>query len=246
MILSTVGAAAFYFATTTVKTDRASGCPDQYASVTVALIDLTDSINPVQAAALRNALLKVRDSVPKFGRLEIYPLAPTKTTAIVPLFAACNPGSGRDVTSELYGNAALANRMWKETFASRVDAVIAKIQSLPPNDSSPLFEGIQSVAVTAFGSPQVSAGASKRLVIVSDMLPFTPEFSMYAGAPDFQDFEQTQYFARVKPSLEDAQIDVYLIVRETRRNAQRPALYKFWVNYFDRAHAYLRDWEPLQ
>lgn len=239
--------AAFVLNLSKRDTDRITGCPtDRYSSVTVVLIDLTDPISPTQAAALRNALRKIRDEVPKFARLEIYPLKPTITSTIDPLFAGCNPGSGRDVDSPYSGNRDLADRQWKKQFASKVDAVVTEIQKLPPQDNSPLLEGIQSVAVTAFGSPMATLVSDKRLVIISDMIHHTPELSMYQSAPVFDRFKDTQYYFRIKPSLREANVDIYLIVRETRRNVQQPPLYKFWRDFATASGGSLRNWEPLQ
>ena len=228
-------------------TDRESGCPtDHFDSMTAVLVDLTDPITPTQAAALRNALLRIRNEIPKFGRLEIYPLEPTTTEVIKPLFAGCSPGSGRDVDNRYYGNPALADRIWHKRFADRVDAVAADIQKLEPQDSSPLFEGVQSVAVTAFGHPLAENAADKRLVIVSDMIHHTADLSMYQGAPTFAKLKNGQYYRRIKPSLRGAKLDVFLIVRETRKDVQQPPLYKFWVEFATAGDGFLRDWEPLQ
>jgi hypothetical protein len=229
------------------QTDRISGCPtDSYDSVTAVLIDLTDPINPVQAVALRNALTKIRNSVPKFGRLEIYPLEPVNTSAIEPLFVGCSPGNGKDVNSKFYGNPQLADRLWRQEFGDRVDGIIGRIEKLAPQDNSPLFEAIQSVAVTAFGTPLAESARSKHLIIFSDMIHYTRELSMYDGAPPFQKFASSPYYARVRPDLRRATFDVYLIVRETRKSVQSPALYKFWVDYAAAADGYLSNWEPVQ
>lgn len=227
--------------------DRSSGCPtDGYSDATAVLIDLTDAITPVQAAALRNTLRKIRDDVPRYGRLEIYPLHPTENSALPALFAACSPGSGRDVDSRLYGNPELADKIWRERFATEVDAVIKQLEDAVPQESSPIFEGIQSVAVTSFGTPLGERVSRKRLVLISDMIHHTPQLSVYQGAPEVRTFRETPYYARTKPMLRGANVDVFLIVRDTRRDVQSPALYRFWVEYFQSAEGYLRNWEPLQ
>jgi hypothetical protein len=239
LIIAIVGL-GLYFNLTKRDTDRATGCPtDSYDSVTAVLVDLTDPIGPTQAAALRNALLKIRNDVPKFGRLEIYPLGSTTVTTIEPLFAGCSPGSGRDVDNRLYGNPELADRMWRKQFGD-------EMLKLPQSNESPIFEAIQSVAVTSFGTPKAEKAAEKRLVIVSDMLHNTAQLKMYLGVPAFDRFKQTNYFVKVKPLLRNAQVDVYLIVRDTRRNLQQPPLYKFWVDFLAAGDGFLRNWEPLQ
>ena len=229
------------------EADRATGCPkDRYDSVTVVLVDLTDPINPIQSAALHNALLRVKTEIPKFGRLEIYPLTPITMSAIEPLFMGCSPGSGHDIDSSLYGNPELADRRWKQQFADKVDAVVAEIQKIPPQDNSPLLEGIQSVTVTAFGTPLGAKALDKRVIIISDMIHHTSNLSMYQGAPAFDSLKSTQYYHRVKPTLREAKVDVFLIVRDTRLDVQQPPLYRFWVDYMAASNGFLQHWEPLQ
>lgn len=247
LIIVGIAAVGLYLNANYRDVERTTGCPtDHYDSVTAVLIDLTDPISAVQSAALRNALLKIRDSVPKYGRLEIYPLAPTAAATIPPLFAACSPGSGRDVESRWYGNPELADRIWHKQFGDQLDALIAKIQGLPSQSRSPIFEAVQSIAVTSFGAPLAEGASSKRLVIVSDMIHYTPELSMYRAVPTFEQFKTSEYYLRVKPDLRSANVDVYLIVRETKHDVQQPPLYKFWMDYFDASNGYLRGWEPLQ
>ncbi len=218
--------------------DRTTGCPKNgYDSVTAVLIDLTDPISPIQSAALRNALLKIKSEIPKFGRLEIYPLKSITRSALEPIFTGCNPGRGVDVDSSIYGNPALADK---------VDSVVAEVQDIQPQDNSAVLEGIQSVGVTAFGSPSANLASDKRLVIISDMIHHTRELSMYQGAPAFLSFKETQYYLRIKQSLRGAKVDVFLIVRDTRRNVQQPPLYKFWVELIASSNGFLRNWEPLQ
>lgn len=227
--------------------DPSTGCPkDHYDTITAVLVDLTDPISPVQAAALKNTLIKVRDAIPKFGRLEIYPLEPTTRSAIEPIFSGCSPGSGRDVVSGWSGNSELADRRWKIMFADRVDHVIEELQNIPPREGSPILEGLQSVAVTALGAPLALSAPDKRILIVSDMIHHTPEFSMYQGAPSFDQFKNGQYYRRVRASLREAKVEVSLIVRETRRDVQQPPLYRFWLEMTTASNGYLQHWEPLQ
>lgn len=227
--------------------DRTTGCPKNgYDSVTAVLIDLTDPISPIQSAALRNALLKIKSEIPKFGRLEIYPLKSITRSALEPIFTGCNPGRGVDVDSSIYGNPELADRRWRKQFADKVDSVVAEVQDIQPQDNSAVLEGIQSVGVTAFGSPSANLASDKRLVIISDMIHHTRELSMYQGAPAFLSFKETQYYLRIKQSLRGAKVDVFLIVRDTRRNVQQPPLYKFWVELIASSNGFLRNWEPLQ
>jgi hypothetical protein len=229
-----------------VALDPATGCPQAPKHIVAVLVDLTDSLTPLQSSSLKNALLKIKNEVPKYGRLEVYPLRPTTQSTIAPLFEGCNPGSGRDVTSEITGNSAMADRLWTKGFGTKVDRVIDQLATIQPQETSPVLEGLQSVAVTAFGRPEAASAETRKLIVVSDMLHHTPGLSMYQGAPVFEEVKDQQYLRSTRPSLRGADVDVYLVVRATRRDAQQPPLYKFWVDLFGYSDGYLKAWEPLQ
>jgi hypothetical protein len=232
---------------TTRDLDKESGCPtDRLESVTAVLVDLTDPINGIQETALRNALLGIRDAVPKFGLLEIYPLTQTPTAVIQPLFSACSPGSGRDVDSRIYGNPELADRQWKQQFANKLDGIVESLKNQAPGDNSPILEGIQSIAVTAFGPSLRQKTPMKRAIIFSDMIHNMPGLNMYRAVPRSDNFIGTPYYAKTRSSLRGANVDVFLIVRDTQKEIQQPALYKFWVEVVQASDGYLKSWEPLQ
>lgn len=236
-----------YKVVTKRSVDRATSCPtDHYDSVTAVLVDLTDPITPIQAAALHNVLLKVRNDVPKYGRLEIYPLTPTSTSTITPLFVGCSPGSAREIESRMTGTPELADRVWHTKFASKVDEVAEELLKTPEAKYSPIFEAIQSVAVTAFGSPMAENAQAKRLLIISDLIQHTTEFSLYQGAPPFDQVKDSQYFQRIRPSLRGADVDVSLILRETRKDILKPTFLAFWSGYFKKGGGQLDHWEPMQ
>ena len=60
------------------------------SSITTILIDETDRLNPIQQTSLRNELQKVRDEVPKNGKLEVYVISNTKTHVLRPILRLCN------------------------------------------------------------------------------------------------------------------------------------------------------------
>lgn len=220
-----------YLALNQRSVDAETGCPKEgYDTVTTVLVDLTDPVTPVQGAAIKNILLKIRDTVPKYGRFEVYPLQPVATKTIDPLFAACSPGTGKDVDSRLYGNPDLADKNYNKKFATKLQEVIDGLQKLPPQTNSPIFEGIQSVAVTSLGTPKAGA-AKKHVIIISDFIHHTQQLSMYQRAPQFQQFRTTQYYQQIKPQLLGATVDFYIIARETMKDVQKAPLLNFWVEY---------------
>ena len=75
VVFAIIGAVAFYAYQTSSnnKIDQVTFCPmNGNTSITSILIDETDRLNPIQQASLRNELQKIRDEVPKNGKLEVY------------------------------------------------------------------------------------------------------------------------------------------------------------------------------
>lgn len=242
-----IGGAAIAFKLSERRTDRLTGCPvDHYEHITAVLVDMTDALNPTQAAALRNTLLKIRDGTPKFGRLEIYTLAPVAKATLEPVFAACSPGSGKDVDSSLYGNPQLADQLWRKHFGDRMGEVITEIQRLPPQETSPILEGVKSVSVTAFGSDLAREAKGKKLVLISDLIEHGPEFSMYQGAPDIARFRESQTFAKTRPGLRGAEVELVVIERQTRNNVQNARWRHFWVGYFESVNSAVDRWVKIE
>ena len=242
-----IGVAAVTFTLRERKTDKMSGCPtDHYDSVTAVLVDMTDALDPTQAAALRNAMLKIRDATPKYGRLEIYTLAPVTASTLAPIFAACSPGSGRDVDSSLYGNPELADRVWKTRFGDNVAEVVKGLENLAPQANSPILEGVKSVSVTAFGNPLARNSKIKKFILISDLIQNAPRLSMYRGMPDFDAFRQTQYFQETRPALRGAEVELVPIERETASNIQDTRWRSFWIRYFQSLNDTVERWVRIE
>jgi hypothetical protein len=246
VVLGGGAAAGVYFKMTQRAVDPLTGCPkDKFDTITTVLVDLTDPVTPVQGAAIKNILLKVRDTVPKFGRLEVYPLESVATKTIDPLFAACSPGTGADVDSKLYGNPELANKNFNLKFAAKLDDVIDNLKKLPQQNNSPIFEGLQSVAVTSLGTPQVSS-AKKRVIIISDFIHHTSQHSMYQGVQSFKQFRTSAYYPQIKPQLAGAKVDYFVIARETMRRVQQQPLVDFWFEFTEASNGVVGEWNPAQ
>ena len=242
-----IGGYAAYMSATKRPVDRTTGCPTtHYDSITAVMIDLTDPISKAQEQRLLHELDLIRHKIPKYGRLEIYLINQAAGKSTEPLFAACSPGSGTDISSSLYANPALAQQVWQRQFGDKVAKALADALKADPSKTSPLFEAIQFTAVKAFSTPIAQASKNKRLVVVSDMLHNTPEVNFFQGVPRFSQFKQRQYYNAIKPQLHDADVDVMFLVRMTANNVQRPPLYQFWVEFFEDGKGFLRDWTIIQ
>ncbi len=226
--------------------DAETNCPkDGPDEITAVILDVTDALGPIQKADLSAFMEEIKAEIPKFGRLDLYTVGKVTDHPLRAEYVGCNPGSGRDISSELTGNRTLADRKWTQSFSARVDAVLARIELAQADDVSPIFESIQSVSVSSFEGTSESH-AKKRLILVSDLIQFTSKISFYKNVPDFGTFRQSMYYRQVHTELSATDVTISIIPRETHRNIQNAKLRDFWLAYFTDQGASVTSWRPIK
>ncbi len=224
--------------------DKATYCPkDGDISVTVIMIDQTDPLSPIQQASLRNELEKVRDEIPTHGKLEIYAVGTTVSETLKPVFSMCSPGHGKDVSS-IDANPQLVERRWKEAFDKPLDGILKKLLSAPGAKESPILESIQSIAVTAFNKPS-SEKATKQLIIASDMIHYTSEFSLYQPPAEYATLREKDYFKKMRSHLQDVDVEVLMFRRTNGLKVQNKEFIDFWDAFLSDQGATVKRVYPI-
>jgi hypothetical protein len=214
-----------------VPTDKTTLCPTKRppAEVDVVLLDVSDQFSEPQRLQLQNHLARFRDSIPRFGLVEVYRVDQLGRRVTEPVVHLCNPGMGTDL-NRIYQNPELAKKKW-DGFAAKLTADINRQIASPAMASSPIFEAIQATALRTFGKPEYD-GIPKRLVIVSDLIQNVPGgLSMYAGVPSFESFKTTPYFSRIRSDLQYVSVLLYYLARPGVAKQNRAHL-AFWEDYF--------------
>jgi hypothetical protein len=220
---------------------RADGA---YPEVTVVLLDLSSALSDVQKLDVKNELTRIRDNVPRFGRIEIFAVDDRAPRVLEPLLMLCNPGRGDDM-SEIYQNPQLARQRWERDFASTLTAEIEKLLDTPEAATSPIFEAIQAVALRTFDDPKLDAVPSRRLVLVSDLMQNVPgSLSMYSSVPKFDDVARAPYWLDVKADLDGVDVTVLYLQRPSSQRLWQPQI-EFWSRYFEAQGASLSRVLPL-
>jgi hypothetical protein len=219
------------------KINQSTYCPvDGNSSITVILIDGTDKLNPIQQASLRNELQKVRDEIPKNGKLEIYLVNNTKEHVLKPILNICNPGRGAEA-NEYYQNPKLIERKWEENFNQPLTKILLSLSEIRESKESPIFESIQSIAVSTFNHPDNQYAQQRRLIIASDMLQHTNQFDLYHKKYEFPQEKDIHNFKKVLADLRNVDIDILLFQQMSNKNTQGKQFIKFWNDYFNHQHA---------
>jgi len=196
--------------------------------LTVLLVDRTQPLSPIQQAALRQEFGRIKDGIAAETALEIYSIGPVAADVIRPdLPLLCSPRKGASV-SEWTGNPRMAERQWHERFERPVAKLLRELAMSGSLEASPILESLQSVAVTALSSPPSTS--DRRLIVASDMLQNTAEFSQYRQAVSFSDLRTTQYYKRVRADLRGVDVEIIYIRRDG--SFQDSDHIRFWQDYF--------------
>jgi hypothetical protein len=212
--------------------------------VTAVLLDLSSELSDVQRLDVKNELTRLRDTVPRFGRLEIFAVDDRAPRILEPLLRLCNPGRGEDM-NELYQNPQLARQRWERDFASTLDAAIAKLLGMPESATSPIFEAVQAVALQTFDDPKLDEVDTRRLVLVSDLMQNVPgRLRMYDEIPKFEQFKGTPYWLDVKAELAGVDVTVLYLQRPASQRLWSRQI-EFWSQYFQAQGASVERVLPL-
>jgi hypothetical protein len=220
-----------YYRWNQVVLQKETLCPvDGPQGLTVLLIDRTDPLTTVQQGALRKHLAGLKNDMAKYHGIAVYSVGPIGDELLRPEAALlCNPGRGKDIPAAI-GNPRLLEQKWDKQFSAPLERLFSVLLSPHEASTSPIMESIQSVAITALRGGQIDT-IPRRLVIVSDMLQHTPEYSQYDTIASFEAFRRLPYYRRVRTDLRGIEVQIIYVRRETRQHVQGRAHIEFWQQY---------------
>ncbi len=205
------------------------GGPRGYLAV---LFDVSDPLLRVQPKALRKELLDLEATLPVHHQVEIFVIRTSDAADLPkPEFDLCKPPAWSPGDSPWTRNPGQVQRAWEEGYRRPLEEALDGAMKAPPTADSPLMELIQAAAVTAF--PGHADPAPRRLVIASDFLQHTEDYSHYgAGPPRFEDFVGTPAAGKVKADLSQFDVVMLYLRRDGQEHIQTPAHLEFWKRFF--------------
>lgn len=243
VVIGIAAGAIYYQVTRTRPLDADSLCPaDGPAGHYVLLLDTTDPLTFTQDKAFKVMLLDlVNTRIPEGYLFSVFALGEDFKSTADPLIELCNPGSDKD-QSQFTANLERRKRQYQERFVGPLIKQSEALMSTQSAKTSPIFEMLQLVGINAFRKHNIKG--ERRLVIVSDMLQNTDQFTMYKEIGDYPTFARTDYGRRTQPDLQGVQIELHYLMNtpklQTRRNLD------FWEALFNKAGARVVAVRPLE
>lgn len=238
-----VAGGALYTLTRPPGLDKASLCPARGPmGHYVLLVDKTDPLTFTQKEAFTITLRElVERRIPQGYLLSVFVLGEDFKESAKPLVELCNPGTGED-KSELTDNLRRLKKQYQTGFLEPLLKQSESLVASQPAKYSPIFEMMQLVAINGFRAHDVKG--ERRLVVMSDMLQNTPQYSMYKGPVDYPSFASSTYGQKAQLELRGVEVEIQYLMNapqlQTRRNL------KFWEDYFEKAGARIVAVRPLE
>jgi hypothetical protein len=244
--LSAVGAGAYFVATVERPPvlNKISLCPmEGPRAATVILLDASDALPDVTRREVSKYLLDAAEQVPPYGLLEIRLLDPNEPSGRA-VFAKCNPGDGSGV-SEYTANPAMARKRWMEGFKAPIEQALER--GLGPSDTatSPILSTLQSIAVDRFAG-RAAAEMPKLLIVVSDLIEHSPDYSQYQGSLSYERFRDSNAYRRVRTDLNGAEVSFRYIQRITKKPINSADHIKFWAEWVKDSNGRFKEARKLQ
>lgn len=217
-----------------VSLDPVSLCPTKsgplgYAAI---LVDVSDSPNPVQRAALMKELIDLETEIAVHHRVRVYVLDSIPSKELPkPAFDRCKPPAPNDDLSELDNNLKLIGDRFRGNYLEPLERALAAATSAGPSEDSPIMEWIQAAAVAGF--PADSSNTPRMLVVASDFLQHTKDYSHYgSGPPSFDRFKASPTSQRVRVDLSKFDVRLFYLRRDGQSLVQTVDHKEFWKKFF--------------
>lgn len=236
------------YATVTSERDlinKENFCSSELKESTVILIDHSDKLNAVQKASLQARLWDIAESMPKnSSQIRIFSVDKVKENLLVPELEICNPGSEKEI-SQLTENKKIVRKQYEEKFKQHLDEILNNILNQESVSQSPIIEAVQSVSVTSFIGEK-NKPVKKKLILVSDLLQHTTDFSVYNGVMDFESYKQTEHWRSTKSDLSDVEVEIFFLHRSEDAKLQTTKLRDFWIQFFESQGAKVTRFLPIE
>lgn len=198
---------------------------------TIVLLDQSDPFQTNDLDWLRALVDAEARTLPRFGRLTLaMPNAARPWDPLV-LHSACSPGSP-DKANPITSNPRMVADAWRENFYAPIAGAMETALADTRQPSSPLSEALAAIADRA----DFKAGMkNRRLVLVSDLMQHSDDFSFYRSGADYGAFTESG-LADQMPRLEGVDVTARIVPRQMY-DLPMGEVKAFWRAYFEASGA---------
>lgn len=199
------------------------------------IIDKTDEYSPDQAERIAAAIRREQNGLALGERFSLFELDAGGRFDPRGEFSLCNPGRG-DQANPLFRNPRRIQERYANMFEGPLDDILQDLVEPKEAPSSPILEAVARLAQTEAFSPQA---ASRRVLLISDMLQNSDLFTAYGGggidlpadtSPASEVAEDI--ISRFGDNLRGVRLEVRLIPRDSHVDLQRGTLKDYWDEVF--------------
>ncbi len=208
-------------------------CPEdrRFAAQIAVLVDPSDTLTNVQEGSGAPRILEVLENdAPETAEIRVFTVGQAGRGDTRSVFRVCKPAHP-DGVSSLTGNPQLAERRYQNEFLAPLRQTLSALLSVEGDSISPILEGVQVAAVSAFQPRE--ADFPRQVLIVSDMIQNSRNLSFYRDAVDFGPLSRNPDYGTLRVDLTAVEVSVFLLARRGGAGRiQGGTLRRFWEDYF--------------
>ena len=209
--------------------DPVSFCPVDIEAHTIVLLDKTDSFTVNQQKFIQNYINREKNELRPFEKFSVFTLTENTYSNPEPLFSKCNPGTG-EKANQLYQNPRKIQKRFDVFFSEPLKENMKNMLVNNTGAKSPILEMIRELSLrTDFGE----SVKKRTLIIVSDLMHHTSEYSHYKNRIDYKLFSKKPYAYDVSAVLGSVNVKVVYLMRSKLRRIQGDSHVSFWEEYFE-------------
>ena len=217
-------------------------CPSSIPGHTVILIDKTDKLGFTQQQALLTDVSAVIKNLKVGTLVSVFALAADFESTAAPIIQLCSPGRFEVGDSTLTKSKSFTEKQFKERFEAPILRTIEELAATSPDSSSPILEMLQLVGIKGFKSAGISNNLE--LVIYSDFLHNTRNFSMYKASNNFNEFIASAYGMQAMPKLRDVQVHMKYLMHTPKFQGKDNQF--FWQRLFKHSGTVMEKIETIE
>ena len=203
-------------------------CQDEIPAHTIIVLDKTDAFSANQQRFIWTYINREKDKLRAFEKLSIFKLTDNTSVNPEPIFSKCNPGRGKNANS-LYQNPRKIQIRFDSFFSKPLKENMKNLLSDNTGSQSPIFEMIKELSFRDDFSDDVQ---HRTLIIISDMMHHTSEYSHYRNSTRYKCFSRKTYAYEVATNLNSVNVKIIYLLRDKLRNTQGEDHMLFWGKYF--------------